>query len=299
MGEPQNQSPAKLDQEQEVVPSIDSEPAPLTLSSTPPSSDPPHASGPPVDPSFPSTAEDSSKEQQQQRASSPPPPPPPTQPKRGAAPKQYLNPTRHLTGGPTREKLSPEQLAERMEKAKIQNEAILKRRELVERDKDCYSEITEREKEERREKARKAVEDKKIQLAIDEERSKNRARKLEKAERRDWDSEKSGRDALWQTNYKEYSRGGGGGRGGGGYGRDFGRGTGRYEGGGRGRGRGVGGGRGGIGHAQPGNDGGKRQVRERVVIDTSSKEEFPSLGQATLSKPAVSMARTTTDPEST
>lgn len=142
--------------------------------------------------------------------------------------QQYVNPDRHLTGGPSREKLSKHELDARIERARLNNQAIMKRRELVEKDKDQYSQITQKERQERKERARKAVETKKIQvsnplklfsfddclhfhppfsqLAIDDEREKSRARKLEKLDKRDWDSEKAGQDGLWQSNYKAYSK---------------------------------------------------------------------------------------------
>ncbi|KAN0062526.1 hypothetical protein ACQY0O_005058 [Thecaphora frezii] len=177
----------------------------------------------------------------------------------GGGANQYLNPKRHLTGGPAREKLSQQELEAKMERARLQNEAILKRRELVERDKDNYSALTEKERKERKERARKVVEDKKIQLAIDEERNKNRERKLEKVDRRLWDSEKAGNDALWQTNYKEYTRPVYPERGG--------------RGGARGRGRGRGG-------AAPAAGAAAAQRKSSQTVDIKDEDLFPALTPA-------------------
>lgn len=145
------------------------------------------------------------------------------------------------------------------ERVKLQNAKILERRQLVEKDKDDYSALTAAERAARAEAARKAAENKKLQLALEEERNKNRARKLGKIEGRAWDSEKTDEE-LWKNNFRAYGRGEERGRGG------YGRGTPRGRGGDGTRGRG---GRGG-------SSGGAPAKAQAPALESTA--DFPALG---------------------
>ncbi|KDN53242.1 hypothetical protein K437DRAFT_271757 [Tilletiaria anomala UBC 951] len=148
------------------------------------------------------------------------------QPARGRG--GYLNRQRFRTGGNERQKLTPEELDAKLAAARAKNAAILTRQAEIDADKESYATQTavdrqarEEERQRREERARKMVETKKMQLALDEEREKARARKLEKIGKRDWDQEKAeGGEQLWKSNYREYSSGTPRAGAGGGYGRD-------------------------------------------------------------------------------
>ncbi|KAE8260720.1 hypothetical protein A4X13_0g166 [Tilletia indica] len=185
---------------------------------------------------------------------------------RGGGPGQYLNRERFKTGGPQRAPLTEDELTARLERARLQNAAILARREQVEADKNQYEQLTAQEREERAAHARKKLAEKKAQVEQEEERAKVRARKLEKQDSRSWDSEKQD-EQLWQSNYRQYApdaRGGSPGgptRGGGG-------------GGTRGVGRGGGrGGRGGSAASAP-----SRDPKKQGEVNVNDAAEFPALG---------------------
>ncbi|KAI0807054.1 hypothetical protein C8Q74DRAFT_1225556 [Fomes fomentarius] len=101
--------------------------------------------------------------------------------------KPYVNPDRVKTGGAQREKLSEEELAERMVRIREQNEKIKQRRLDVQADEDEYKKMQEAE----RAKQAKA---KKVQESIDKAREQNARRKMDKVQSREWDSGKPARD---------------------------------------------------------------------------------------------------------
>ncbi|KDQ12345.1 hypothetical protein BOTBODRAFT_422206 [Botryobasidium botryosum FD-172 SS1] len=178
----------------------------------------------------------------------------------------YVNPDRVQTGGSQREKMTPEQLAERMERIRLQNEKIKEKRE------DKVSAEVVQQKAERAAIREKQARGRKIQEAVDNERfvlwhfyhpnnlqtctcrEQNAKRKLERMGAREWDMDKD----------EKPSQGSGRGRGRGGdwgfrgqeRGRDFGSRSPRGRGEGRGAGRGGG---------------------PKLPADLSSQTDFPSL----------------------
>ena len=70
-----------------------------------------------------------------------------------------------MTGGPTRQKLTPQELEAKMAAAKANNAAILRRREEVDKDKESYTAVTAEERMAREERAKKAVNEKKLQVS--------------------------------------------------------------------------------------------------------------------------------------
>lgn len=160
----------------------------------------------------------------------------PTKDPRQEKKKPYVNPERVKTGGPEREKLSEEALAERMQRMKEQNEKIKQRRIDVKADEEAFKKTQEEERV-RQAHARK------MQENVDRTREQNARRKMEKMESREWDSGKpTAERKSGKVNQREDSdtasssplRGIRGGRGG------------PYRGRGRGRGRGRDGAEGGI-----------------------------------------------------
>ncbi|KAI0693877.1 hypothetical protein BC835DRAFT_1406595 [Cytidiella melzeri] len=99
--------------------------------------------------------------------------------------KPYVNPERVKTGGAQREKLSEEELAQRMVRIREQNEKIKQRRIDVEADEQEFKKTQE---EERIKQAR----DRKVQQNVDRMREQNARRKLDKIQNREWDSGKPG-----------------------------------------------------------------------------------------------------------
>ncbi|KAF8582201.1 hypothetical protein K439DRAFT_1413523 [Ramaria rubella] len=83
--------------------------------------------------------------------------------------------------------MSPEDLAERMEKIRLQNEKIKERREHVKADEEAFN--TSIASDRARRAANRKVQDK-IQAQINENREQNAQRKLEKMANREWDSGK-------------------------------------------------------------------------------------------------------------
>ncbi|RDX45445.1 hypothetical protein OH76DRAFT_1408025 [Lentinus brumalis] len=100
--------------------------------------------------------------------------------------KPYVNPDRVKTGGTQREKLSEEELKERMVRIREQNQKIKQRRQDVQADEDEYKKKQEAE----RAKLAKA---KKVQENVDKAREQNARRKLDKIQSREWDSGKPAR----------------------------------------------------------------------------------------------------------
>jgi len=193
---------------------------------------------------------------------------------------QYLNRERVKTGGPQRKPLTEDELTAKLEKARLQNAAILARREQVEADKSQYEQLTAKEREERAEQARKKLAEKKAQAEQEEERAKARARKLEKQDVRSWDSEKQD-DQLWQANYRPYATGGDSGPG------SRGRGRGGARGGGSGAGRG--GSRGGSAGSGPGRT---NNTGRKSEVNISDAAEFPALGKGSAPSAPKAAAKT-------
>ncbi|KAL0569635.1 RNA polymerase III subunit C82 [Marasmius crinis-equi] len=156
--------------------------------------------------------------------------------------KPYVNPDRFKTGGSQRDKLTEEELSERMERIRQQNEKIKQRRLDVQADEDAFRKTQEEDK-------AKQVKNRKVQEGVDKAREQNAKRKMDKVQSREWDSGKpssgdwkgkgpgpgteGGADNLNevpQSPQREsggWTRGSRGGRGRGGGGRGGGRGTGR------------------------------------------------------------------------
>ncbi|GJE97043.1 hypothetical protein PsYK624_132530 [Phanerochaete sordida] len=99
--------------------------------------------------------------------------------------KPYVNPERVNTGGPQREKLSEEELTERMARIREQNQKIKLRRADVEKDE------LEFKKQQEAERA-KLARNRKVQDNVDRAREQNARRKMEKIQGREWDSGKPG-----------------------------------------------------------------------------------------------------------
>ncbi|PPQ63207.1 hypothetical protein CVT24_005752 [Panaeolus cyanescens] len=97
--------------------------------------------------------------------------------------KPYLNPNRVKTGGNPREKPSEEALEERMRRIREQNEKIKQRRLDVLKDEEAFKKTQEEER-------AKAAHQRKVRTVQDKQREANAKRKLERAEGREWDSEK-------------------------------------------------------------------------------------------------------------
>ncbi|KAG8217345.1 hypothetical protein J3R82DRAFT_5440 [Butyriboletus roseoflavus] len=114
--------------------------------------------------------------------------------------KPYVNPERVKTGGPQRvgavvvvharstdggiqEKPSEEELAERMQRMKEQNEKIKQRRLDVKADEDAFRKMQETERV-------KQAQTRKVQEGVDRTREQNARRKMEKMQSREWDSGK-------------------------------------------------------------------------------------------------------------
>ncbi|KAJ8078449.1 hypothetical protein AAF712_012109 [Marasmius tenuissimus] len=147
--------------------------------------------------------------------------------------KPYVNPDRFKTGGTQRDKLTEEELAERMERIRQQNEKIKQRRLDVQADEDAFRKTQQEEKV-------KQAKTRKVQESVDKAREQNAKRKMDKVQSREWDSGKpsgdwkgkktDGPDAEESQSPQRESggwsrggRGGGRGRGGGGGGRGTGR----------------------------------------------------------------------------
>ncbi|KAK0547369.1 hypothetical protein OC861_004338 [Tilletia horrida] len=180
---------------------------------------------------------------------------------------QYLNRERFKTGGPQRKPLTEDELSAKLERARLQNAAILARREQVEADKSQYEQLTAQEREERAQHARKKLAEKKAQLVQEEERAKARARKLEKQDTRSWDSEKQ-EDQLWQSNFRPYAGSGG-----------------DYQ-DSRGGGRGGRGGRGRGSSSRGGASGGPKREPTKQEVNVNDAAQFPALsgGKGTSAK---------------
>ncbi|KAF5373145.1 hypothetical protein D9758_001776 [Tetrapyrgos nigripes] len=101
--------------------------------------------------------------------------------------KPYVNPERVNTGGTQRDKLSEEELAERMGRIRQQNEKIKQRRLDVQADEDAFKKTQEVEK-------AKQARNRKVQESVDNAREQNAKRKMDKVQSREWDSGKPASD---------------------------------------------------------------------------------------------------------
>ncbi|EPQ58527.1 hypothetical protein GLOTRDRAFT_114923 [Gloeophyllum trabeum ATCC 11539] len=143
----------------------------------------------------------------------------------------YVNPDRVKTGGAQRDKLSEDELAQRMVRIREQNEKIKQRRADVKADEDAFKKTQEAER-------ARLARTKKVQEHVDRAREQNAQRKMDKLQTREWDSGKK-----VPPSGKQASNGGAKTEGepqsptSPGRGRGVGRGRGRGD-GGRGRGRG-------------------------------------------------------------
>ncbi|KIL00643.1 hypothetical protein PAXRUDRAFT_821435 [Paxillus rubicundulus Ve08.2h10] len=111
------------------------------------------------------------------------PPPASTKDPKPDKKKPYVNLERVKTGGPQREKLTEEELAERMQRIKEQNEKIKQRRVDVKADEDAFKKMQEVER-------IKQVHTRRVQEGVDRTREQNAQRKLDKVQNREWDSGK-------------------------------------------------------------------------------------------------------------
>ncbi|EIW85328.1 hypothetical protein CONPUDRAFT_162540 [Coniophora puteana RWD-64-598 SS2] len=108
--------------------------------------------------------------------------------------KPYVNPDRVKTGGAQRDKLTEEELTERMQRIKEQNEKIKQRRLDVQADEDAFKKTQEVERV-------KQANTRKVQDKVDKTREQNARRKMDKAQSREWDSGKSAPD--WKKKSSE------------------------------------------------------------------------------------------------
>ncbi|KAL4066807.1 hypothetical protein J3A83DRAFT_4259721 [Scleroderma citrinum] len=132
-----------------------------------------------TDPAEPAQSEDqapSTEEPAQEQ-------PTPTKEQKLDKKKPYVNPERVRTGGPQREKLTDEELAERMQRIKEQNEKIKQRRLDVKADEEAFKKTQEDDRV-RQAHARK------VQENVDRTREQNARRKIDKIQSREWDSGK-------------------------------------------------------------------------------------------------------------
>ncbi|KAH0584171.1 hypothetical protein H2248_009728 [Termitomyces sp. 'cryptogamus'] len=106
--------------------------------------------------------------------------------------KPYVNAERVKTGGPQRDKLSDEALAERMARMKEQNEKIKQRRLDVQADEEAFRKTQEAER-------AKHAQNRKVQEGVDRTREQNAKRKMDKIQSREWDSGKPAGDWKQQS----------------------------------------------------------------------------------------------------
>ncbi|KAL1917699.1 uncharacterized protein VTP21DRAFT_3533 [Calcarisporiella thermophila] len=118
--------------------------------------------------------------------------------------KGYVNPDRVLSGGNAYHHLQEDDLIKRMERIRIQNEEINRKRLEVEDDIRAFEEVTEREEHLKGEELRRIEKDKseqekkeretKLLQEMKEARDANVQRKLQAIKSREWDAHKSIRD---------------------------------------------------------------------------------------------------------
>ncbi|KAI5852852.1 hypothetical protein DFP73DRAFT_589912 [Morchella snyderi] len=129
------------------------------------------------------------------------------------APKQQKQ-DRTLSGGLKKDKLTDEQLMERMERVKLNNERLLERRRKAEEDENSFQvqEEARKQADATRTVARKnEIEQEKSRKELDDERAKNRRRKLNAVCSREWDSTKTEEDYNPRKGSSQFRRGAHGG----------------------------------------------------------------------------------------
>ncbi|KAF8275188.1 hypothetical protein EI94DRAFT_1712541 [Lactarius quietus] len=102
----------------------------------------------------------------------------------------YVNPERVKTGGLPRDKLTDEELAERMARMREQNEKIKQRRLDVAADEDAFKQTQAAERQ-------RQAQMRKVQETVNRTREQNAQRKMDKIQSREWDSEKKAE--RWQA----------------------------------------------------------------------------------------------------
>ncbi|ESK96813.1 sdad1 protein [Moniliophthora roreri MCA 2997] len=182
--------------------------------------------------------------------------------------KPYVNPDRFKTGGTQRDKLTEEELAERMERIRQQNEKIKQRRLDVQADEDAFRQTQEADR-------MKQARNRKVQDNVDQAREQNAKRKMDKIQSREWDSGKTGPE--WKGKKPTPAPAEGAAESEGMQLRDSGQWTRGGRGGGRGRG-GRGGGRGGA--RKPAAEGSPSQA---VAIGTPTEEKSQPVEEKTTS----------------
>lgn len=101
----------------------------------------------------------------------------------------YVNPERVNTGGLPRDKLTDEELAERMARMREQNEKIKQRRLDVAADENAFKQTQAAEQ-------KRQAQLRKVQETVNRTREQNAQRKMDKIQSREWDSDKKGE--RWQ-----------------------------------------------------------------------------------------------------
>ncbi|KAG6861895.1 hypothetical protein C0995_010601 [Termitomyces sp. Mi166 len=119
-----------------------------------------------------------------------------TKPDKAEKKKPYVNAERVKTGGPQRDKLSDEALAERIARIKEQNEKIKQRRLDVQADEEAFRKTQEAER-------AKHAQNRKVQEGVDRTREQNAKRKMDKIQSREWDSGKPTGDWKHQSTHVE------------------------------------------------------------------------------------------------
>ncbi|KAL0947245.1 hypothetical protein HGRIS_013366 [Hohenbuehelia grisea] len=104
--------------------------------------------------------------------------------------KPYVNPERVKTGGAQRDKLTDDELAERMARIREQNEKIKQRRLDVQADEDAFKKTQQAEQ-------ARIAHNRKVQANVDRTREQNAQRKMDKIQNREWDSGKPTSD--WKS----------------------------------------------------------------------------------------------------
>ncbi|KAI0256538.1 hypothetical protein BJV78DRAFT_1165132 [Lactifluus subvellereus] len=105
----------------------------------------------------------------------------------------YVNPDRVKTGGLPRDKLTEEELAERMAQMREKNEKIKQRRLDVAADEDAFKQTQAAERQ-------RQAHMRKVQETVNRTREQNARRKMDKIQSREWDSEKKAEG--WSTSTK-------------------------------------------------------------------------------------------------
>ncbi|KAA8910050.1 hypothetical protein FN846DRAFT_940476 [Sphaerosporella brunnea] len=115
-----------------------------------------------------------------------------------AAVEEAKKADRLLSGGIQKPKLTDKELAARMEQVKLNNARLTARAQKVAEDETSFQHLEEQRKAQdavkRQQEKKKRIEAEKNRRELDEEREKNRQRKLKAVQNREWDSEKKEED---------------------------------------------------------------------------------------------------------